>query len=453
MTTWIERAILYHLYPLGLLGALDQATPDGQPAHRLPELVDWLPHITALGCNTIYLGPVFHSVSHGYDTTDYRQVDPRLGDNADLIGFIARCQEAGIRVLFDGVFNHVGREFFAFRDLQQNGENSPYREWFVDVDFSQRSPLGDPFSYYAYEGSFDLVKLNLANPEVRSYLFETVRLWFTEFGANGIRFDAVDVLDPDFVRAICATCREVEPDCWLMGEVVFDSYEEWLAPGMLDSVTNYEAYKGLWSSLNDRNMFEIAWSLNRQFGDEGIYRDHLLFTFADNHDVNRIASQLQRPGDLSLLYALLYTIPGVPSIYYGSEWGITGRKDKANDSGMRAAIAFAEMEANPPQPWLPDYLSHLAAIRQESAALRIGDYRQLYVDSDQIAFRRLSDGDAAIVVVNAGSENVTLTFDVDLDNGVELVDRLNEEYGFTVDGRSLNIEMSPNSSRILVTDG
>jgi glycosidase len=221
---------------------------------------------------------------------------------------------------------------------------------------------------------------------------------------------------------------------------------------MLDSVTNYEAYKGLWSSLNDRNMFEIAWSLNRQFGDEGIYRDHLLFTFADNHDVNRIASQLQHPGDLSLLYALLYTIPGVPSIYYGSEWGITGRKDKANDSGMRAAIALAEMEANPPQPWLPDYLSRLAAIRQKSAALRVGDYRQLYVDSDRIAFRRMADGEAAVVVVNAGSENVTLTFDVDLDDGMELVDRLNEEYGFTVDDRSLRIEMSPNSSRILITD-
>jgi glycosidase len=451
MTTWIDRAIFYHIYPLGLLDALEQPQSDSEPAHRLPELAAWLPHITGLGCNAIYLGPVFRSVSHGYDTTDYRQVDPRLGDNADLANFIAQCREAGVRVILDGVFNHVGRDFFAFRDLQQNGKGSPYRDWFVDVDFSQQSPLGDPFSYYAYEGSFNLVKLNLANPDVRDYLFESVRGWFTEFGASGIRFDAVDVLDPDFVRAICGFCREIDPDCWLLGEVVFDSYDAWLAPGMLDSVTNYETHKGLWSSLNDRNMHEIAWSLDRQFGDEGIYRDHLLYSFADNHDVNRIASQLQRPGDLSLLYALLYTIPGVPSIYYGSEWGITGRKNKENDAGMRAAIALDEIEANPPQPWLPDYLSRLAGIRADSAALRHGDYRKLYVESDQLAFRRLADGEAAIVVVNAGSEPITLTFDVDLDDGMELVDQLNEEYGFTVEGRAIRVEMSPNSSRILIT--
>ena len=451
MTTWIDRAVFYHIYPLGLLDALEQPAPDSGPVHRLTNLMEWLPHITGLGCNAIYMGPVFHSVSHGYDTTDYRQVDPRLGDNADLVDFIARCREVGVRVVLDGVFNHVGREFFAFRDLRENGEESPYRDWFVDVDFDQQSPLGDPFSYYAYEGSFDLVKLNLANPEVRAHLFETARVWFTEFGASGIRFDAVDVLDPDFVREMCATCREIDPDCWLMGEVVFDSYERWLEPGMLDSTTNYEAYKGLWSSLNDRNLHEIAWSLNRQFGEEGIYRDHLLYSFADNHDVDRIASKLKRPGDLPLLYTLLFTMPGVPSIYYGSEWGITGRKKKANDAGMRAAIVLDEIQANPPQPALPAHIARLAAIRQASNAIRHGDYRQLHVDSEQIAFRRMANGDAAIVAVNASDEPVTLTLDVDLDDGCELVDRLSDHQRFTVGNRAIQIEIAPNSSRILVS--
>ncbi len=451
MTTWIDRAIFYHIYPLGLLDALEQPTPADAPAHRLPELVAWLPHITALGCTAIYLGPVFHSVSHGYDTTDYRQVDPRLGDNDDLVEFIARSREAGARVILDGVFNHVGREFFAFRDLQENGEASAYRDWFVDVDFEQQSPLGDPFSYYAYEGSFDLAKLNLANPEVRTYLFDTARIWFTEFGASGIRFDAVDVLDPDFVRDMCAACRETDPDCWLMGEVVFDSYERWLAPGMLDSVTNYEAYKGLWSSLNDRNLHEIAWSLNRQFGPEGVYRDCLLYSFADNHDVNRIASQLKRCGDLPLLYTLLFTMPGVPSIYYGSEWGVTGRKKKANDSGMRAAISLNQIEANPPQPDLPAHVSRLAAIRQDSEAIRHGDYRQLHVASEQFAFQRTAARNVAITIVNASNEPVTLSLDVDLDDRIHLSDRLDEGGSFTIEGRTLTIDLSPSSSRILAT--
>jgi glycosidase len=451
MTSWIDRAIFYHVYPLGLLDAPRLQADESEVVHRLRTLDSWIPHITDLGCNVIYLGPVFSSVSHGYDTSDYREVDPRLGDNDDLIHFVEACRAAGIHVIFDGVFNHVGREFFAFRDLQQMGEASPYREWFVDVDFSQQSPLGDPFSYYAYEGNFDLVKLNLANDDVRDYLFATVDTWFETFGASGIRFDAVDVLDHDFVRAMCAHCREVAPDCWLLGEIVFDTYDQWLGEGMLDSVTNYEAYKGLWSSLNDRNLFEIAWSLNRQFGPEGVYQGRNLYAFADNHDVNRIASTLQRPKtDLALLYTVLFTMPGVPSIYYGSEWGIAGRKRKADDAGMRAPVDLATVGETSTYRWLPEYLRRLSAIRLDHAALRHGDYHQRYVESEQFAFQRQADDSVVIVAINSGDEWAEISLNPELESGTTFLDALDPDTTFTVTDGGLTIPLDAHSSRILV---
>ncbi len=448
MPEWIDGAVFYHIYPLGLLGA--PARNEEDPVeHRLPALEAWGAHARSLGCNAVYLGPVFESASHGYDTIDYRRVDRRLGDNGDLANLVAAWRARGLRVILDGVFNHVSREFPAFRDLLKRGEESPYREWFVDVDFGQRSPLGDPFSYYAYEGNFDLVKLNLHHRDVRDHLFDVARMWFGEFAIDGIRFDAVDGIDHGFLKDFATVCREANPECWLMGEVVNGDYREWTEPGELDSCTNYEAFKGLYSSFNDRNLFEIAWSLNREFGPEGVYRHLRLYSFADNHDVNRVASLLHRAEDLASLYAILFAMPGAPSIYYGSEWGIGGDKGQANDAALRPALSLPVADA--PQPWLPEHIARLAVVRQGSPALRHGEYREIHIAAEQFAFQRRTDDEVAIVIVNAWDATSELELTVDLEDGVTFVDGLDPDTTATVNAGQLRVSVPANSTRILTT--
>jgi len=268
---WWQDAIFYHIYPLGFCGALTRNDFRSQPVNRLQKVADWIPHLRELGVNALYLGPVFESTYHGYDTADYYRADRRLGSNADLAALSRSLHENGIRLVLDGVFNHVGRDFFAFRDVQQKGQASEFCGWFANLRFDGQSPFGDPFTYEGWSGNHDLVKLNLANPAVREHLFNAVRVWVEEFDIDGLRLDAADVLDERFLKELRKVTSVLKPDFWLMGEIVGGDYRRLANPEMLHSVTNYECYKGLYSSLVDKNYFEIAWSLNRQFGPDGLY--------------------------------------------------------------------------------------------------------------------------------------------------------------------------------------
>lgn len=452
MSTWIDAAIFYHIYPLGLLGAPTRNDVASPPVPRLRALEPWIDHARDIGCTALYLGPLFESTSHGYDTASYTQVDRRLGSNDDLAKLVSFAHDRGVRVILDGVFHHVGRDFPAFRDLQERGEASPYRDWFSGIDFSQQSPLGDPFSYDAWSGHFELVKLNLDNPEVRAHLFDAVRGWYTDFAIDGLRLDAADSIDHAFLRDLMTVSREANPDCWVVGEVIHGDYSQWANPEMLDSVTNYECYKGLYSSFNDRNLHEIAYSLNRQFGDGGIYRDLLLYSFADNHDVDRVASTLRDPAHLAPLYTLLYTMPGVPSVYYGSEWGMTGTKQGGDDSPLRPALTWPVDAAAMPHPELEATIRALARVRQESPALRHGSYEQCAVASDQLAFLRRAEGSVAVVAINAAPEPVPMSIPLAGMDGTELVDALDPAVRVTVSGGEAVLPDIPaHGARILLT--
>lgn len=313
-TNWSNNAFFYHIYPLGLCGAPRQNDLNTPPVARLEKIYGWLDHIQSLGCNALYLGPLFESSSHGYDTADYYRVDRRLGSNEDLAKLTAECHRRGMKVILDAVFNHTGRDFWAFRDIQHHGGNSSYTGWYQNLHFNGHSPMGDPFQYESWAGHFSLAKLNLNHPDVKGHLFGAVRAWVEQFGIDGLRLDAADVMDHGFLQELSAFCRELRPDFWLMGEVVHGDYRQWANSRELDSVTNYEAYKSLYSSFNDANFFEIAYALNRQSGESGIYRGLKLYNFVDNHDVNRIASQLKNQAHLYPLYALYFTTPGIPSI-------------------------------------------------------------------------------------------------------------------------------------------
>ena len=261
---WYDEAVFYHIYPLGLLGAPKQ-NDYGEPQHRLAQLVPWLDHLQRLGVTALYIGPLFQSVGHGYETTDYRCVDSRLGTNDDLRNLVSAAHDRGIRVVFDGVFNHVGRDFFAYQDLIKRREESPYRDWFVNVNFGGNNSFGDGVSYETWGGYDHLIKLNQRNGQVVQYLCDVVRFWVAEFDVDGIRLDAADVLDFDFMHALRQVANEVKPDFWLMGEVIHGEYSRWVNGDTLHAVTNYSLHKALYSGHNDHNYFEIAHTVKRNY--------------------------------------------------------------------------------------------------------------------------------------------------------------------------------------------
>jgi glycosidase len=444
---WAHDAIVYHVYPLGLCGAPARNDRRSAPTPRLAQLADWIEHWRSLGTNTLYLGPLFESVSHGYDTTDYFRVDRRLGDNATLAELTRKLHAAGIRVLLDGVLNHVGRDFWAFRDVVRHGQASPYASWFSGMRFDQRSPCGDPFTYDSWAGHYELVKLDLSHPDVRRHLLDAVSFWIREFDIDGLRLDAADVMDLDFLRTLAAHCRALKPDFWLMGEVVHGDYTRWANPQTLDATTNYWAYKSLWSSHNDRNYFEIAHSLERQFGPGGVYRDLPLYSFVDNHDVDRIGSQLSHRPHLFPLHVLLFTMPGVPSIYYGSEWAIEGRKTRTSDAPLRPALKPRPIADHP----LASTIARLSKVRAGLAPLRHGTYRHLHVANQQFAFMREAGGDRVVVAVNAADTPAELTIPVPGVREGRLVDVLNGEETFPVrHGKARITPLYPSWGRVMV---
>ncbi|MBN1537666.1 MAG: cyclomaltodextrinase [Anaerolineales bacterium] len=402
---WANDSLFYHIYPLGFCGAPSTNDFSSTPIPRLESIYGWFDHLQYLGVNALYLGPLFESSAHGYDTADYYQVDRRLGDRQTLSQLVGEAHRRGMRVILDGVFNHVGRHFWAFRHLQEWGARSAYQDWFVNVDFSNRNGHGDAFIYEGWEGHDDLVKLNLQNPAVVDHLLKAVEMWVQEFDIDGLRLDVAYCLDRDFLHRLAAFSRSHKSDFWLLGEMIHGDYTRLANHQLIDSVTNYECYKGLYSSHVDKNFFEIAYALNRQFGKGGIYHDLPLYNFVDNHDVNRVASQLTDPAHLTTLYTLLFTMPGVPSIYYGSEFGLTGKKESHSDAALRPCLNLSQLQAACPQPTLPAWIAKLAQVRRETPAFRYGDYQQLYVSHQQFAFIRRWEGQYAIVILNAaGSE-------------------------------------------------
>lgn len=410
---WFDHAVFYHIYPLGLTGAPQRNDLKGSVSQKFEEIYPWLDHIQSLGFNALYLGPIFESSSHGYDTVDYYQIDRRLGDHQSMAQFAKEVHRREIRLVLDGVFNHVGRDFWAFKDLLANGEKSAYRDWFSGVRFDQCSDFGDPFSYDGWQGHQSLVKLNLGHPHVRSHLFDAIKLWIDKFEIDGLRLDAADSIDFDFLRDLRSFTKSIRSDFWLMGEVVHGDYRQWANPDTLDSVTNYQSYKGLYSSLLDGNYFEIAHELERQFGSNGIYRDMKLFSFVDNHDVDRVASKLGNPALLYPLYLLMFTMSGIPSVYYGSEWGIEGVKEPWSDAPLRPYyLSLNEAKSNAPEPDLAKVIKKLNSIRTSSEVLASGSYEQLLVRDRQFVFRRKSADETIIVALNSAPQPAEIELDV-----------------------------------------
>ena len=397
---WYDEAVFYHIYPLGITGAPKQNLY-GNPEHRLNTLLPFVSQIKKLGCNALYIGPLFESVGHGYETTDYKKLDTRLGTNEDLTHFVSECHEQGIRVVLDGVFNHTGRDFFAFKDIRQNRESSKYKDWYCNVNFNGNNEYNDGFSYDNWGGYDLLAKLNQQNNEVREYISDIIRFWVKEFDIDGIRLDAADVLDFNYMKMLRQVANEVKPDFWLMGEVIHGDYIRWVNGETLHAVTNYHLHKALYSGHNDHNYFEIAHTVKRLYEMGGNRPDGLkLYNFADNHDVERIYTKLNNKSHFVPVHILMYTLPGVPSIYYGSEFGIEGQKQQGSDDSLRPAISYQQYIDATQKNALSNLISRLGKIRTETKALSYGDYKELFLTNCQYAFSRNYNGQSVIVTVN-----------------------------------------------------
>lgn len=442
---WYDEAIFYHIYPLGLTGA-PKENAYGEPEHRLNTLLPWIDHIKSIGCNAIYIGPLFESVGHGYETTDYKKLDSRLGDNQDLKNFVAECHKKDIKVIFDGVFNHTGRDFFAFKDIKEKREGSQYRDWYCNVNFGGNNEYNDGFCYENWGGYNLLVKLNQRNPAVKDYICDVVRFWVSEFDVDGIRLDAADVLDFDFMKALRHVANEVKPDFWLMGEVIHGDYSRWVNEGTLHSVTNYQLHKALYSGNNDHNFFEIAHTVKRLY-EMGSSNPNgfKLYNFVDNHDVERIYTKLNNKAHFTPVHILMYTLPGIPSLYYGSEFGIEGKKEKFSDASLRPALNLEDYKNALTDNSFTALIAALGRTRQQSKALSYGDYRELKLMNRQYAFSRNFEGESVVVTVNNDDSDFTMT--VPAGNAAEYVGALSGQK-IRVDNGNICVNVKANSGEI-----
>ena len=358
---WYHEKVFYQIYTLNFCGA--PFDNDGNVVHRITRVNDFVDYFKKLGIGGIYFNPIFSSDHHGYDTRDYRVLDERLGTNEDFKEVCQNLHSHQIKVVLDGVFNHVGRGFFAFKDVQEKREASPYKDWFC-IDFNGDSPYQDNFYYEGWEGHYELVKLNLDHPDVQRYLLDSVDFWIDYFDIDGIRLDVAYSLPRWFMAMLKDHCRQKKEDFFLLGEVLGDNAGYMFSEAHLDSITDYPGFKGLWSSFNSLNMFEMAHTIKRNYKE--MYQGQILWSFVDNHDVARIASQLTDLEKLPLIYGMLFSLPGIPCIYYGSEWGQTGKKEQGSDASLRP-------EYKKPLPNdLTDYIKKLVEIRNQYKALQLG---------------------------------------------------------------------------------
>lgn len=418
---WWTKSVFYQIYPLGFCGAPFEN--DGILKSRIKKVSEWIPHIKETGANAIYFSPVFESDTHGYNTRDFFKLDCRLGTNDDFKELVNELHDNGIKVVLDGVFNHVGRGFRAFQDVLEKRWDSPYKDWF-NISFDGNSNYNDGLWYEGWEGNYDLVKLNLRNPAVTEHLLSAVKFWIDEFDIDGLRLDVAYCLEPDFLKTLRRFTESLKPEFLILGELLHGDYSQRVNNEMMHSCTNYQCYKGLYSSFNSLNMFEIIHSIQRMFGSEQwcMCRGMHLLNFVDNHDVTRISSILTNEQHLPLIYGLMFGMPGIPCIYYGSEFGIKGEKSMG-DPALRPCIE------KPERTKLTEHISRLAQIFKNSDALQNGSFISVVLQNKHCIFERKTDNERILVAINADSESVICHFDAGCGTADELITGAKHDFG------------------------
>lgn len=397
MPNWITHAICWQVYPLGFTGAEPTASLDAAITHRLDHLASWLDYAVELGASAITLGPIFASSTHGYDTVDHFRIDPRLGDDADFDALIAGVRRRGLRLILDGVFNHVGRDFPAFQEVLAKGPHAPRASWFR-FSWPVGCTAGAEPDYATFEGHRELVALNHHESAVKDYVTHVMSFWLDR-GADGWRLDAAYAVPPDFWASVLPRVRSRHPDAYFFGEVIHGDYSGFVIESGVDAITQYEFWKAIWSSLNDRNFFELAWALDRH---NHFLDDFVPVTFVGNHDVTRLASRLLEERHIPHALVILLTCGGTPSIYSGDEQGFRGIKEKrtGGDDAIRPTFP-AKPEALAPFGW-PTYRLHqsLIGLRRRNSWLHQARTRVLHLNNKQITYETCNGAHQLLVALN-----------------------------------------------------
>jgi len=393
---WVEDVIWWHVYPLGFLDA-ERTAAEAPLTHRLPKLIEWLDYAVELGVSGLLLGPIFASATHGYDTSDHFRIDPRLGDEQDFVTLVDAAHQRGLRVLLDGVFNHVGRGFGLFRDVLEQGATAPGAPWFR-LSWPDLNSTTEP-AYDTFEGHRDLVALNHDEPSVRDYVVSVMDHWLTA-GADGWRLDAAYTVPREFWAAVIPRVRARHPQAYFVGEVIHGRYADVVRDGDLDATTQYELWKATWSCLNDRNFFELAWALDRH---NAMLDTFVPLTFIGNHDVTRIASRLDDERHLPHALAILFTVAGTPSIYYGDEQGQRGVKHNCagGDDMIRTGYPPTGPAGLPPDGWEIYHLHRqLIGVRRSHPWLHHARARRIQLSNRQLTYAIHDDEHELILALN-----------------------------------------------------
>jgi cyclomaltodextrinase len=405
--SWVTGRVWYHVHALGALGSPstnDQPFAEEPQAHRLRRLVDWVDHIASLGARGLLLTPVFASLTHGYDTVDPHRIDQRLGDADDLADLIDACHARDVRVLLDGVFNHVSRRFPAFEELQAHGREAATAEWFR-VDFNGSGP--DGFSYDDFEGHGGLVALNHDADVVLDWAVDVACHWL-DVGADGWRLDAAYAVPTAFWKRFSQRVLDRFPEAYLVGEVIHGDYPAFVEASGLHSATQYELHKATWSALNDRNFFELSAAFERH---DRFSRRFVPFTFVGNHDVTRLLSRLDEPSHLGHALAVLCTVPGTPSIYYGDEFGFRGVKEEreGGDDAIRPPLPPSPEPADDQQAGVLRVHRQLLGLRAARPWLDTAEVEVIDLANEQLTYRVRGDGAPLRVVLNVGSDTIDVS--------------------------------------------
>ncbi|MDQ1318923.1 MAG: cyclomaltodextrinase / maltogenic alpha-amylase / neopullulanase [Actinomycetota bacterium] len=392
---WIRHAIWWQVYPLGFVGAFPSARPPVAAEHRLNRILDWLDHAVDLGVSGIALGPIFASKSHGYDTTDHYRIDPRLGEDADFDKLIDAAHRRGLRVLLDGVFNHVGTDFPRYRDAVDH-QDPDAAKWF----------RGRPGRFHTFEGHEGLITLNHRNPAIADYTVDVMKHWLGR-GADGWRLDAAYAVPESFWARVLPRVRGAHPDAWFVAEVIHGDYATFVQNTTVDSVTQYELWKAIWSSLNDGNFHELDWALQRHNSFQDTFAP---LTFVGNHDVTRIASKLERPEHLGHALVVLFTTGGVPSVYAGDEFGYRGIKEDrpGGDDAVRPEFGSPPGELDSAAHDILNLHRHLIGLRRRHPWLYRARTNALRLENRCYVYETRSGDESLIVALNLGDDPMPL---------------------------------------------
>jgi cyclomaltodextrinase len=398
---WVKHAIWWQIYPLRFVGAEPELAETGTSAtveHRLGRLQGWLDYAVELGASGIALGPVFASATHGYDTVDYYRIDPRLGDEADFEALVKAAHDRGLRVLLDGVFNHVGRDFFACTEVLEHGPAAAHASWFeLTWPEGEWRPGVEP-TYATFEGHDQLVALNHDEPAVAEYVVAVMQYWLDR-GADGWRLDAAYAVPTQFWSSVSSRVRASHPEAYLVGEVLHGDYAAFVGESGIDAVTQYELWKAIWSSIKDANFFELAWALERH---NALLDTFVPLTFVGNHDVTRLASQLNDDRHLPHALVILLTVAGTPSIYEGDEQGFRGVKEERFGGDDAIRPVFPERPAElAPEGW-PIYRLHqqLIGLRRRNPWLQSARTSQLHLRNRELTYESVSGEHRLLVALN-----------------------------------------------------